>query len=257
MLPILQIGPLSFQTSGLILIIGLWAGLTAIERFAKRNHSDVNTISNLVFFSLAAGLIGARLSYAGENIQAFSEDWGSLFSLTPTMLDPVGGFAVSLITALIYGQRKKLDLWTTLDVLTPGFAVLLIFVGIADLASGRAYGIPTSLPWGIELWGEKRHPTQIYASLSALAVLLVFNQQQKMSDRPVGALFLTWLALTAILRILLEPFRADSVIWGEGLRAVQFAGWVILAVSLFLLGRRLRAAAEVQPDLSNKPAAGD
>lgn len=240
MFPVLQIGPLTLQTAGLILILGLWAALTAVERFAKKKHQDPNTISNLTFIALAAGLIGARLSYAGANLGAFSGAWGSLFSLTPTMLDPLGGFAAGLIAALIYGQRKKLELWPTLDSLTPGFGILLIFMGLADLASGRAFGIPSSLPWGIDLGGETRHPTQVYASLTALAAVLVFSFQQRKPSRPAGILFLTWLSLTAFLRILLEPLRADSVIWGAGLRAAQLAGWLVLAIALVLLGRRLR-----------------
>lgn len=256
MLPVLQIGPLTLQTAGLILILGLWAALTAVERFAKRNRQDSNAISNLTLIALAAGLIGARLSYAGANFEAFSGAWGSLFSLTPTMLDPLGGLAAGLIAALIYGQRKKLELWPTLDSLTPGFGILLIFMGLADLASGRAFGIPTSLPWGIGLGGETRHPTQIYASLAALATLLVFHIQQRRAIRPEGVLFLTWLSLTALLRILLEPLRADSVIWGQGLRAAQFAGWLILAVALVLFGRRYRSEPVERPATLDEAAAG-
>lgn len=256
MLPILHIGPLTLQTSGLIVILGLWAALTVIERFAKKNLQDASTISNLTFLALAAGLIGARLSYAGANIKAFSGTLGSLFSLTPTMLDPLGGLAVGLITALIYGQRKKLALWPTLDTLTPGIAIFLIFTGLADLASGRGFGVPTSLPWGIELWGETRHPTQIYAALSALAAVLLIYVQQRRGASLSGVIFLSWLAFTAFMRILLEPLRADSVIWAGGLRAAQLAGWAILAIAMILLGQRLRAGQLKDQRLSGEIAVG-
>lgn len=258
MFPIIQIGPLSLQATGLILIVGVWAGLSAVEYFAKKHHANAAAVSNLILLGLAAGIAGARLSYAAANIPAFSGNWGSLFSLTPTMLDPVGGFAVGLITSLIYAQRKRLDLWTTLDALTPGFAIFMMFAGIADLASGKAYGLPTTLPWGIDLWGEKRHPTQIYTSLAALVTLAVYFWQQRRSSRPRGILFLTWLSLTAIFRIFIKPFQADSLVWGHGFRAAQVAGWLVLAFALYLLGRRFReGAADPSGDATTQTVGGE
>jgi len=228
------------QTPGLILILGVWVALTTVDRFAQKRRQDANRISNLVLLMLASGIIGARLSYAAGNLPAFSGNWRSILSLTPTMLDPIGGLAIGLITGLIYGQRKHLDLWSTLDTLTPGFVVFIIFSGLADLASGEGLGIVTDLPWGINLWGEKRHPSQVYSIISAFGIAAVFYWQQKKFSQPTGTLFLTWLSLTAFMRILLEPFRADSVIWAGGLRAAQIAALFILAAALIILEKRLR-----------------
>lgn len=241
MLPVVQVGPLVLQTPGLILLLGVWAALTAVDSFAKKNREDANLISNLVLLMLAAGIVGARLSYAAANLPAFSGNWRSILSLTPTMLDPMGGLAAGLITGLIYGQRKHLNLWTTLDTLTPGLAIFMVFSGLADLASGEGLGVVTDLPWGINLWGEKRHPSQIYSIISALAIAAVFYWQRQKYSRPSGTLFLTWLSLTAFMRILLEPFRVDGVVWAGGIRAAQIVALVILAGALILLGKRLGA----------------
>lgn len=256
MLPVIQVGPLVLQTPGLILILGVWLGITAIERYARKTSQDVNTISALVLLMLAAGIIGARLSYAAANSSAFVGNWRSILSLTPTMLDPVGGFAVSFIAALIYGQRKNLNFWATLDTLTPGFAILMISSGLADLASGNGYGVVTELPWGIILWGEKRHPAQIYAVLSALAIVGILYWQQKKLSKSTGVFFLTWLSLSAFMRILLEAFRADTVIYAGSIRAVQIGGWIILAAALLILGQRLRSSQGPAPKSPDRSEAG-
>ncbi|KPV54953.1 hypothetical protein SE17_00645 [Kouleothrix aurantiaca] len=39
------------------------------------------------------------------------------------------------------------------------------------LLSGEAFGLPTSMPWGVPLFGTIRHPTQIYFALTALISL--------------------------------------------------------------------------------------
>jgi prolipoprotein diacylglyceryltransferase len=46
-----------------------------------------------------------------------------------------------------------------------------LFAGLAD----ETYGIPTSLPWGVDLGdGVPRHPVQVYESLAMLAFLCVY-----------------------------------------------------------------------------------
>ena len=64
MLPTIQIGPVSLQAPGLVLLVGLWIGLTLSERRAQRQEDNPAHLYNLVFIALIAGVVGARLSYA-------------------------------------------------------------------------------------------------------------------------------------------------------------------------------------------------
>jgi len=240
MLPVLQLGPLVLQTPFLILIAGVWLGMTASERYARRRAYDTNRLSDLVLVGLVAGLLGARLSFVAGHPAAFTGNLLSILSPTPTMLDPLGGLFVGILAAVIYAQRKKLPLWQTLDVLTPGLAVFLIALGVAHLTSGEAFGAKTSLPWGINLWGETRHPSQIYEILAASAIAVALYRLQATIRWPAGVYFLGWTALTAFMRIFLEAFRGDSLLWSGGLRPAQIVAWFILAAALTFLGKRCR-----------------
>jgi prolipoprotein diacylglyceryltransferase len=250
MLPVLPLGPFVLQTPFLILIAGVWLGLTASERYAHRHVYDANRLSNLALASLVAGLLGARLSFVAGHPAAFTGNLLSILSPTPTMLDPLGGLFVGILAAVIYAQRKKLPLWQTLDVLTPGLAVFFIALGVAHLASGEAFGAKTSLPWGINLWGETRHPSQIYEILAASAIAVVLYRLQATIRWPAGVCFLVWTALTAFMRIFLEAFRGDSLIWPGGLRPAQIVAWLILAAALTLLGKRWPEVPPVVPPVS-------
>jgi phosphatidylglycerol---prolipoprotein diacylglyceryl transferase len=103
----------------------------------------------------------------------------------------------------------------------------------------------TQVPWGIELWGAVRHPTQIYAILAAISIALIVWPRKSKGDhkglRQPGVLFLTFLALTATARIFIETFHGDSVLLPGSVRALQVFAWFVLAVSLWLLGKRLSA----------------
>ncbi|MFA5837083.1 MAG: prolipoprotein diacylglyceryl transferase family protein [Bellilinea sp.] len=249
MLPVIQIGPLVLQTPFLILIVGVWLGLTTSERYARHQAYDANHLSDLVLVGLVAGLLGARLSYAALQPAAFSGNLLSILSPTPTMLDPLGGLVVGILAAVIYAQRKQLPLWQTLDALTPGLAVFFIALGVANLASGEAFGATTNLPWGINLWGETRHPAQIYEILGATASAVVVYRLQLAKHWPAGVFFLGWTASTALMRVFLETFRGGSLMWPGGLRPAQIGAWLILAVVLIILGKRWQAVpAPTAPD---------
>lgn len=240
MLPFLEIGPFSFPTAGLSLLLGVWLGLTLVERYAPHFGLSAETLYRLSMAGLLSGLVGARLTYLIRYPAAFAASPSSLISPNPGLLDLTGGLIIAGLAALIFGQRRQLPFWRTLDAFTPAFAVLLASVAIAHLAAGTAYGAPADLPWSVFLWGAERHPTQVYELiLSTLILIAVWPGRRWQIGLPSGALFLVFLSASAGGRIFLGAFRGDSKLILGGLRAGQVGAWFILAISLFLLGRRL------------------
>lgn len=237
MLPVLQIGSLAVQVPGLVLLAGLWIGLWLAERTAHRHGISSNNLYNLVLISLVVTIIAARISYVAQYPAVFAANPANLFSLNPGLLDLWGGLAAGLIAALIFGSRKRLSFWSTLDALTPTFATIGIALALANLASGNAYGVPTNLPWGVELWGERRHPTQLYDFIlsTMIAILILIYVRQNLNLFP-GRLFLTYLAFSSTSRLLWEGFRSDSYLIANHLRGEQVIAWFLLAVSLIGLG---------------------
>jgi phosphatidylglycerol---prolipoprotein diacylglyceryl transferase len=226
MLPILQLGPLAIQLPGLLLLAGIWLATNLIEREAPRRKLSPERLNNMILIGLAAGILGARLAYAARFVSIYAENPLSLFSLNPATLAPTEGALIGLLAALIYGSRKKLPLWSTLDVFAPALALFAIALGFAHLASGDAFGQVTTLPWGIELWGAVRHPAQIYEIILAGLVFWVIWRLRKMKNFP-GFLFLSWLGLAAATRLLLEGFRGDSLVILGSLRGAQVVALLV------------------------------
>jgi len=218
----------------ILLFAALWIGLTLAEKRSERHGISKDTLNNITFYSILAYVIGGRMLFALANLSAFTPSPLSIFSPNPDLFDPASGLITMLLVGLIYGQRQKLPLWGTLDALTPLFATLAIGLHLSHLAAGTAFGSPTTLPWGIDLWNATRHPTQIYELIAALIVfgLLWFRK----SDLPAGILFLNFTALTAGARLFLEAFHGDStlVLGGLGLRLAQVISWIMLAITLLV-----------------------
>jgi phosphatidylglycerol:prolipoprotein diacylglycerol transferase len=233
MFPILQLGPLALPVPALSLLLALWLGLSLAEKFAQKRGLNADALYNLTFLTLLSGIIGARLFFALQNFSAFVQTPLSLFSRETGSLDPFGGFTSALLAALIYGRRSGLKLWPTFDGLTPLFAALAVGLGISHLASGAAFGMETSLPWGIELWGAIRHPTQVYEIGLALAILLFLGWKVKNNPPKDGSLFLLFVALTAGAQLFVEGFRGDSSLLPSGIRIGQVLAWLALAGALW------------------------
>ncbi len=233
MLPAIHLGPLMLQMPGLMLLLGLWLGLEAASRFAPRLRISGETLANVVLIGLGVGVVAARLGYAARFPDAYLSAPLSLFSLNPQTLDWSIGILAGLAAAWLYTQRKQIPLRATLDALSPGIAVFAVFVGLAHIASGDAYGMPTSLPWGIDLWGATRHPTQFYETILALAIAAWIAREARHANSD-GTLFLQTTGLLAAARLFVEAFRGDSATLTGGIRVAQIAALLVILAAVWL-----------------------
>lgn len=223
----------------ILLIAAAWIGLSLAEKRAERHGVGRDDLNNLAFYALIAFVLGGRVSFILQNLAAFVKKPIDILSINPDLFDLPGGIAAAILVGWIYAQRRNLKFWTTLDALTPFFAVVAIGLGLSRFASGASFGRETDLPWGIFQWNATRHPTPLYETLASLLTfsLLWF---QKQSPRP-GILFLAFAALTAASQLIVEAFRANSALLSNGWKQGQIAAWVVLAVSFVLIEARLSA----------------
>jgi prolipoprotein diacylglyceryltransferase len=168
----------------------------------------------------------------------FGENPISLISLNSGLSDPVGGAAVGIVSALVYGQRNHMPLFRTLDALVPLFAVVYIGFALANTASGKDFGIVTDIQWGIEIWGAKRHPVQIYIALAGIVTLLLFwpSRAPLGNISNAGVTFFAFIGITAFSKVILDAFLASGQVSVFGVRDGQLIAWVLLATSLAAIG---------------------
>jgi phosphatidylglycerol---prolipoprotein diacylglyceryl transferase len=252
MLPYLSLGPLLLPMASLTLLLGVWLGSWLAEKEAAHLKIQADWVYNLIFIGLIAGLVGARLAYAARFIDAFQENPLGLLALNPATLSLREGLLVGLLAAWIYGRRQGLPLRPVLDALAPGLAGWMLFLGVAHLLSGDAYGAPSHLPWAVFQWSEYRHPAQLYEILLAMGILLVVRKRS-LGEPGNGRNFWMVVALSAAARVFLEAFRGDSLIWSGGFRVAQVLGLILLAVSLWFLWAWGHQTQELPPSARPSP----
>ena len=267
---LLELGRFRMPTYGFISLCALAIAVLLIRRYARLEGLDPSQTAEAIVLTIAVGFFGARLLEVVINWDRYFGHPGGL----KLLLFSTGVFLGGLITAIpfcIYWFRH-----IQLPVLQ-GLDILALTAGVAEgvgrwgcFFSGCCFGTPTDLPWAVTFPEIARrmhaglpsvpiHPTQIYMSLNALAILgiLVLVYRKK---RFHGRIISVYVLLYAITRFFIEFVRGDAdrgFVFGGRLSTSQFLGLPLAVAAGFLylaLSRRHRLSNE--PDWRPAPVAG-
>lgn len=220
---ILDLGPITIHTYGLLLAAAFIAGIWITSRNAKKAGISPDLIWNMGLVVIFSALVGAKLLLLFSDFHYYSQNFREIFSLSTLRSTGVyyGGLLLALGSAGWYLAKKHLPVWTMADLAAPGIAFGQAIGRLGCLSAGCCYGKPTHLPWGITFTNQYAynnvgvtlniplHPTQVYESLGALALFL-FLMWRLPRKRVAGQVILEYLTLYASLRFVVEFFRDDD-----------------------------------------------
>lgn len=232
--PSLDILGLSLPTGPLALIAAFYAGLWLAGREADRLDLDPNLPWDLGTVALIAGIIGARGWYVVANWQAYALDWTQAFALASGSLATIPGAVIGMIVGLIWISREGVNWPALADAMAPGLALMQVVAGLGAFLSGEAYGKPSNVPWAVTLWGEPRHPVQLYEALAALIVLGLLWYLRRRKPY-AGFVFLIYIFLAAVGRLFVEAFRGNPALLPGNLRTMQVISLIVALAALFVL----------------------
>ena len=238
MFPVINIGPAAVQAAGLILLLSFMIGTWLTDRFSQKIGTNDEAIDNAILIGLVSGILGARLGFMLQNPGVFLNNPLSILSLTPSMLNASFGLLVGTLSAIIFAQKKHLPLWPTLDTLSPLFVLLFMGVHLANFANGNAFGLPTDLPWAVQLWNALRHPVQLYAViLAALLFIWIITQTKLLSVTGFlhsGILFNITLIALSVITLFSRAFIAEKILLA-GVDLIQIISLFTIAGGLGLV----------------------
>ncbi len=242
MLPNLPIPGLNLPAKPILLLIAFYLAIWFAGKEADRLGIDGNEVWNIGFYALIIASVVARLGYIVQHWSVYSGNVAAIISLQGGTFYWQAGLIAAALFAGSYIAWKKLPSLKLADALAGGVALFLPFYSLGNLAAGDAYGLPTTMPWGIRLWGATRQPTQIYLFLAtALLFAIVFWRRKRAGDG-MQALWLT--VGYALSRLLVDGWRAGSAVWGNGYRQSQVISLLVLVLALTLLIVKLPAGEE-------------
>ena len=219
---LLELGPITVYTYGVLLAAAYLFGLQLARIRAKERGLDANRVLDLGIYIIISALVGAKLLLLMTDFKSFTADPRELLTLARSGGVFYGGLIVAVIVALWYIRRVGLPLWTTCDVFAPGIALGHVIGRFGCLFAGCCFGKPTTRPWGITFTdpfaaanvgtplGVALHPTQVYEAGAEL-LILIFLLVTERKGRPFpGRTFWLYMLLYAISRFIIEFYRGDD-----------------------------------------------
>jgi phosphatidylglycerol---prolipoprotein diacylglyceryl transferase len=236
MYPLFELGPLRLSSGGLMLVAAayLWGWL--FERTARRRGGEAlgAHAAAVSVPALIAAALGARLWYGMLSLDLYGST-PSLF-LAPRLAELAwpGALLGGAAAGWLWAHRRAAPVAALADAAALALPPAMALAALGMLLSGEAFGMPTSLPWAVPLFGALRHPTQLYYALAALGAWL-WLQRAAAAPLPAGALAARLLVANGLAMLLVEALRADALTLADGLRATQIFGLVILMGGLWRL----------------------
>ena len=219
---LLELGPITVYTYGVLLAAAYLFGLQLARVRAKQRGLDANRVLDLGIYIIISALVGAKLLLLITDFKSFTADPRELLTLARSGGVFYGGLIVAVIVALWYIRRVGLPLWTTCDVFAPGIALGHVVGRFGCLFAGCCFGKPTTRPWGITFTdpfaaanvgtplGVALHPTQLYEAGAELLILIVLLVTERKGRPFPGRTFWLYMLLYAISRFIIEFYRGDD-----------------------------------------------
>ena len=243
-----ELGPVALHTYGLFLAVAFVAGIWITSRNARRSGVSADAVWNLGLVVLCATLVGAKLLMVIADFSFYAANPREIFSLSTLRSGGVfyGGLLLALGVAAWYMRKRRIPAWLTADCAAPGIAIGQAIGRIGCLMAGCCYGAHTDVPWAIRFTSDYAaenmgtplnipvHPTQIYESTGTL--LLFGFLMWRLSQRHVnGQIILEYLGIYAVLRFVIEFFRADNRgdVFNGILSTSQFIAVISFAAAVF------------------------
>jgi len=233
MYPLIQVGPFNLSTGGLLLLLAVLSGSWYLGRVAaQRGGTTLATQAERCFLpALIGAVIGGRVWYGLFNLDLYLQSPGLFVALRVSDFAWPGALLGGLLLGFAWSHGHRFERMALADSAALALPFVQVIASIGLLMSGEAFGLSTSLPWALPLFGTLRHPTQAYYAIAALLTGMVVAWIARKHVAP-GTLTAVYLGLQGIAWLLIEAVRADSLVFPGGIRAAQVLGLVLLIAAL-------------------------
>ena len=231
---------------GIMIALGLYAGIQVALRDSARRGINRDQLMNLALLAAVLGIAGGRLYYVVQNNPSF-------FIHHPAQIIAVwqGGMAFygaifgGALAIIIAAWRWHMPLWSLLDIGALGLAIGQAIGRFGNIINGDIVGYKTS-GWGFEYtnpntFGPLNTPVQpasLYELLISLALfILLWNLRKRV--HPEGMLAMIYLILYSISQFFIF-FLRDNIVILSGLKQAQVTALVVIALTLPVIAYLLR-----------------
>jgi phosphatidylglycerol:prolipoprotein diacylglycerol transferase len=230
----------------LCILLGVIVAYILITREGKKQGLPKEFISDLIFYTLIIGILGARVYYCVFNLDYYLANPSEILKIYNGGLAIHGGVIAGLIFVYFYTKKKNVSFIKILDIVAPAVIIAQSFGRWGNFFNQEAHGgittyqnlknmhIPEFIINGMHIEGKYYYPTFFFESIWCLIgfIILMFVRRNKNLRKgfQIGFYFIWY----GIGRFFIEALRTDSLMFFN-LKIAQIVSLIGIIIGIIII----------------------
>ncbi len=256
-----QVGPFTIHSYALCILVGIVVAVVVTSRRLTARGGQPGVVVDFAIAAVPLALVGARAWHVFTHVGDYfgpGIPWWYPFAIWQGGNAIFGSIVGGAVGVLLASRWTGVRFLSFADALAPGMLLAQAIGRLGNWFNTELYGIPTTLPWGLEVPssnpafpaglapGTLFHPTFLYEMVwntaGALLILLIERRTPLRWGRALG-LYLIWYGLG---RSVFEAIRVDPTTVVLGLRVNIWGSFlaILIGLAVIVVSRRRHIGAE-------------
>lgn len=245
----LSFGPINIYWYSIIILFAILISAKILLIEAKKQNIKEDFVTNLIFYGVLWGIVGARIYYVLFNLDYYSKNPIEILEIYNGGLAIHGGIIAGAIFFIYYSKKNKINFLKIFDMTVPSLILAQAIGRWGNFINQEAHGpqvakqtlenlpIPNFVIKGMNINGTYYHPTFYYESIwnfLGFIVLIILRKKLNLKTGQLTGIYFIWYSLA---RFIIEALRTDSLLLGP-IKVAQLVSIILFLVGLYLLLRK-------------------
>lgn len=230
----------------LCILLGVIVAYILITREGKKQGLPKEFISDLIFYTLIIGILGARVYYCVFNLDYYLANPSEILKIYNGGLAIHGGVIAGLIFVYFYTKKKNVSFIKILDMVAPAVIIAQSFGRWGNFFNQEAHGgittyqnlknmhIPEFIINGMHIEGKYYYPTFFFESIWCLIGFIILMIARKNKNLRKGFQIGFYFIWYGIGRFFIEALRTDSLMF-FGLKIAQIVSLIGIIIGIIII----------------------
>lgn len=250
---LVTIGGLKIHWYGVMVAIGLYAGIQIALLDAPRRGVDRDKLLNTSLIAAVLGVLGGRLYYVVQNHpEYYLQHPAQILAVWQGGMAFYGAIFGGALALLIGCWRYRMNFWSVADLGALGMTIGQALGRIGNIINGDIVGYPTNGNWGFVYTSQDTfaprnvavQPANLYELLISVALFILLWSIRK-RVQPEGLLAMIYVVLYSVSQFLIF-FVRDNIVLFHGLKQAQLTAIVVTLLTIPFIVYLLRRGPRLQ-----------
>lgn len=230
----------------LCILLGVIVAYILITREGKKQGLTKEFTSDLIFYTLIIGILGARVYYCVFNLDYYLANPSEILKIYNGGLAIHGGVIAGLIFVYFYTKKKNVSFIKILDIVAPAVIIAQSFGRWGNFFNQEAHGgittyqnlknmhIPEFIINGMHIEGKYYYPTFFFESIWCLIGFIILMIARKNKNLRKGFQIGFYFIWYGIGRFFIEALRTDSLMFFN-LKIAQIVSLVGIIIGIIII----------------------